>query len=50
MTEEEKEEEAMKLMSMIERLKELNTIKPMTINKDGKLQEMGGMKNKDDDE
>jgi len=41
MTEEEKEEEAMKLMNMFERLGQLNTIKPMKVTTDGKLVELG---------
>lgn len=50
MTEEEKEVEAMKLMQMIDRLKELNTIKPMSVSKDGKLVELGKTDENEDDE
>lgn len=49
MTEEEKEIEAMKLMQMIDRLKELNTIKPMSVTKDGKLVEMGKTQENEDE-
>ena len=50
MTQEEKEVEAMKLMQMIDRLKELNTIKPMSVSKDGKLVELGKTDENEDDE
>jgi len=50
MTEEEKEIEAQKLMSMMERLSQLNVIKPMKISTDGKLTEIDPSNASDDDD
>lgn len=40
LTEEEKEEEAEKLMNMIQQLKDMNVIKPMVVDNQGKITEM----------
>ena len=49
LTEEEKEIEAQKLMCMIDRLHELNIIKPMKVGEDGKLTEMNPSAANEDD-
>ena len=49
MTEEEKEIEAEKLMNMFDRLRDLNVIKPMQVNIDGKIVELDTDNHSDED-